>query len=445
MRIQTGLPFCHVLLALAVSVSAARAQDFLNEPRVLAPGVLQVIAPELDARDSFSLPMTLPNLSAESYQGNFTPNSQTLRGQATSVILFRDIWQLEFATTGLRQVRMTYRASDGTLIDRHYWYLVYRIRDFGKSLSYEDVTQQASFEYVRKEIRQDAAKSDRTMGPGKFLPRFSLEGWAENRDGNFELKTWRDAWLPEVTREIQKLEDPNVRLYDQQEISSIEIPLAENETSPGLWGVAIWEDVDPTLDYVSVFVRGLTNAWRIDPSSLGPDGQSAADLKDVRLHHKTLQLNFWRPGDEVAQQRDDISYGIPLVDDPAEQVLICRRYRLPGPVLNVYYRNPKANQDVLLTSVDGQVSLGDFTSPLVTGLNGKTLPADLATAVSQMGLPVAADAAVAVEVENRWWSIQVAGPEGPLDLNIRLEPLFWEKKDDGIRFIGTLENFWIYR
>lgn len=442
MRIRICPLFVLALLGLVLAGPAAnsQAQDFLKEPKPLAEGVLQVIPAELDARDSFSMPMRLPDLTAESYQGNFTPTSRTLMGQATNVILFRDVWQLEFATTGLRQVKLTFARPDGSQVDRHFWYMAYRIRDFGKSLSYEQVSQQAAFEYVRNELRFDVAKTDRSVGPRKFLPRFTLEGWVEDRAGNYVTKEWRDVYSPEVARQIQQLEDPNVRLYNQQEISELEIPLAENETSPGIWGVAIWEDVDPALDYVTVQVRGLTNAWRIDPAS-----HAATKLADVQLQHKTLQMNFWRPGDEVAQHRDLVRYGIPLVDDPAVQVDICRRYRLPGPVLNVYFRDPVSGQDVLLTSVDGQISMADFTSPLTGELNSGKLPEAVGEALTAMGLEVPAGTPVTAAVEDRWWTTQINGPNGPQQLSIRMEPRFWEKKEDGIRFIGTLDHFWVYR
>ncbi len=441
MRNRISIPVCLFWITLlSVSGGIAVAQDFLREPKPLAPGVLMVVPAELDVRDSFTLPMKLPDISPETYQGYITPTSRTLLGQTTNVVLFRDVWQLEFATTGLRQIKLRYRMPDGQTMDRHFWYMVYRVRDFGKSISYEDVdeTSQNAFEFIRKELQQDAAKTNPALRADKFMPRFTLEGWTEDNEGNAELKTWRDQYLPEVARQIQKVEDPNVRLYDQQEMVSVEIPLAENDTDPGVWGVAIWEGVDPTLDYVSVFVRGLTNAWRIDPAS-----RYNTKADDISILHKTLQMNFWRPGDSVVQERDMVQYGIPLVDDPAEQVLICRRYRLPGPELNVYLKND-AGQSIFVCGVDGEVSLADFTSPLVTELNGGAVPEALVQCMAAAGL-TADGAAVKTEVNGLWWTLEAAGADGPQQLMIRLQPKFWEKKDDGIRFIGTLENFWIYR
>jgi|GEM_PF-802284 len=420
--------------------SLSLGQDFLREPRLLAPGVLKLVPAELDVRDTYTLPMELPDLIAESYQGNFVSASQTLLGQSQNVILFRDMWQVEFATTGLRQIKLRFARPDGSTLDRHYWYMVYRIRDMGKSLSYTDVNAPGAFEYIKKELQFDAAKTDRSIGPQRFLPRFTLEGWAQDRNKNFQLKTWRDIYSPEITKQIQRLEDPNIKLYNQQEMSELSIPLAETDASPGIWSVAIWEDVDPAVDYVSVFVNGLTNAWQIDPAS-----RHAKTIGEVHLLHKTLQMNFWRPGDEVLQERDLIHYGIPLVDNPDEQIEICRRYRLPGPVLNVYYRSEGMTEDAILTGVDGEVNLDDFTSPLVVELDTLKMPAALVEALAARGVAVDDGTALTAEVAGKWWKFSAETPTGPASFKILLEPQFWEKSGEGIRFIGTLEHFWIYR
>ena len=41
---------------------------------------------------------------------------------------------------------------------------------------------------------------------------------------------------------------------------------------------------------------------------------------------KTLQLNFWRPGDVVYEHEEEIRYGVPAVSDPAEQAKILTKY-----------------------------------------------------------------------------------------------------------------------
>ena len=70
----------------------------------------------------------------------------------------------------------------------------------------------------------------------------------------------------------------------------------------GLWGVAIWEDVDPQIDFFSVYVSGLTNAYDWRDSSEGLQAGAPVAARPQVHTHKQLQLNFWRPGDAYAEE-----------------------------------------------------------------------------------------------------------------------------------------------
>ena len=68
--------------------------------------------------------------------------------------------------------------------------------------------------------------------------------------------------------------------------------------------------MDPRIDFFSVFVGGLTNAYRwVDP----PGAYVAGDPpgKGRQFLRKTLQLNFWRPGDQYQQNEREIRWGVP--------------------------------------------------------------------------------------------------------------------------------------
>ena len=73
--------------------------------------------------------------------------------------------------------------------------------------------------------------------------------------------------------------------------------------------MAIWEDIDPEIDYLSVHVGGLTNAYRWKDA---PQGFQEGDPpgKGRKFFRKTLQLNFWRPGDAVAENEREIRFGV---------------------------------------------------------------------------------------------------------------------------------------
>jgi hypothetical protein len=408
--------FALILLTGAVS----NAQQLGNQPKPFAEGVLNVIEPDLAARESYSLPMPLPGLNAKEYDPNFSPKQDTLYGQTRNIVFFRDVWNYEFAFLGLRQIEVQ---------GKNVWYMVYRIRNTGATLSYEQVKEDPRFDHMKYELK----RNEKVLNVVDFLPRFSLEGWV-GKNGDYDRVVYRDVVDLRMTKIIQNHEDPNRPLLNTYEMAMAQIPLSKNESDPGVWGVAIWEDVDPRIDYVSVFVSGLTNAYQIERSR---DGQ-------IGFKYRTLQLNFWRPGDIDEEAKDDVDYGIPLVDDPREQVEICRRYDLPGPVLQGFRVDGNANQDVLIFEVDGEVNLKDFKSALVTELDGGTLPAAVTRAFADAGYPIPNETKVESLVPGVKWRLQ-DGSSGLMFI-LRLEPQFWEPSfGKTIRFIKSLDHFWIYR
>jgi hypothetical protein len=229
--------------------------------------------------------------------------------------------------------------------------------------------------------------------------------------------------------QIRRREDPNQPLLDTHQMSKTKIPKATSDTDPGVWGVAVWEDVNPRIDYVSVYVKGLTNAFRLSRNLKEPS----------RL--KTLQLNFWRPGDAVAEPRDKIQYGIPLVDDPRKQALICDRYDLPGPLIRAYFVNEEAKRNVLVVEADAEVNLRDFTSDLTPVLDQGKLPPSIAQAFEDAGITVDQNVALTTQIQGRKWTFK----QGNDEYIIVLEPQFWEPNFGKIRFIKSLDYLWIYR
>ena len=421
-------------LVLAISVAAivtllittASAQtDPGYGGRRLAPGVLKVIPPSLDARDTVSLPGPMPNLTATEYTPKLKSSKETLYGMAKRVVFFRDVWAYEFSFTGLRQATLDVPTPNGNA-KQNVWYIVYRVRNLGTSLSFEEVKKDPDFAYLTKDLRRNVSISERN-----FLPRFSLEGWVyDDLQKKYTRVNYRDEIDPTAAAEIQRIEDPRVPLLDAVQLSTATIPPIAAENNKGVWGVAMWSNVNPKLDFVSIFVSGFTNAFRI-----------VRDGDSIETVHKTLQLNFWRPGDAVNETDDDIDFGIPLVDDPQRQVLITRRYDLPGPVIRVYQQNRDINRNVLVSEFDAKFNLEDFTSPLIPVLDKGRLPSLGAQKISQSGLDVDENTAIETLIAGRKWTFQKDGKTYFLDLEYQ----FWEPTKEGIRFIKSLDSFWIYR
>ncbi len=413
-------------LLFACSGTSSVDGQVIGQPRPLARGVLKTIAEDLNPRDMFSLPKPLLDLKATQYQTSTIPYRQTLHGQSGRVVMFRDnVWQYEFSFIGLRQAKLKVPNESGDIEDRNVWYMVYRIRDTGKTMTFDQVKQHPDFDHIKFDLKRGEPVP---ASKRKFLPRFTLEGWVAGESGYQKVK-YRDEINPLIVEQIRVREDKNRRLFDSHQMSEVNIPAAKSSSDPGVWGVAVWEDVNPKLDYVSVYVKGLSNAFRL-----------SSDMKKPS-RMKTLQLNFWRPGDAFAENRDWIRFGIPLVDNPRKQALICERYDLPGPVIRIYAINKVAKRNVLVVEADAQVNLRDFTSALVPELDKGRMPASIAKAFADAGIAIDNNAGLTTVIPGQNWTFS----QGEDDYIVKLEPQFWQPDFGKIRFIKSLDHIWIYR
>jgi hypothetical protein len=416
------------LLAISL-VGADLTASNSHAQKPLAPGVLKTVPGNLDPRDSFSLPMILPGINVQPYEANYISPKDTLHHMTRRVVMFRDVWEYEFSFLGLRQAKlMVPDLKTGTPQSQNVWYLIYRIRDLGSTLTYEQVKQSPDFDHLKYDLKRDQAIAAEEKF---FLPRFILEGSVitDAKDG-YQRIIYRDKVSPMVLRQIQRREDPGLKLLDSVEMSKTAIPLAKTDADGGVWGVAVFENVDPRIDYVSVFVTGLTNAFRLDRDSEQPN------------HMKTLQLNFWRPGDIVSEENDRITYGIPFTDNPQKQVLITQRYELPGPVVRGYHINrDAANLPVLTIETDAMVSLKTFDSEVTPILDSGKLTEEIIQAFGEAGFKISPQTVIKTVVPGKRWSFT----EGEDQFKLALEPQFWEPDQGKIRFIKSLDHLWIYR
>src|SRR5690606_6878299 len=131
-----------------------------------------------------------------------------------------------------------------------------------------------------------------------------------------------DRVLPLAVEAIQRREDPHRKLLDSVQIGNQPIPLSTPDEDRSVWGVATWVDVDPRIDLFSIYVKGLTGAYRFEdnPAELKPGDRPG---KGRKYTQKTLKLNFWRPGDEYFESEKEIYVGVPKgisKDDAKAQV-----------------------------------------------------------------------------------------------------------------------------
>ena len=287
-----------LLLVLSIVASAA-AQDqdsgSARPPagyRKLAPGVLTTVKPNREAADTVSTHNFIEALSLVP-DAEFTPFTSSLSGtmkaKATSTVFRRPVWNLEFSFKPLRFIYVDLPGEDGKLERKLVWYLVYRVRNPGAH---------------QKPVRGEDGKWDIQFVdyPLHFFPQFILESH------EFK-KAYMDQVLPLAIEPIRRREDANRPLLNSVEIGKVSLKPSQDQED-GVWGVATWTDIDPAIDFFSIYVKGLTNAYRWDDTAGGyKPGDPVGAGKN--LTQKTLQLNFWRPGDEHNPDETEIRFGIP--------------------------------------------------------------------------------------------------------------------------------------
>lgn len=282
-----------LVLATALLHSVTRADDAF---RPLTPGVLTVIPADTAIDDPLqrgSLVEITEGQAGLQWVPQRAASSTTFVSRGERVEYPRDIWCLEFAFKPPRTLDVDIPAGDLKMRRTTVHYLVYRVKNVGGR---RVVT-------TRHEVQGELDPVERTVEPFekpiKFLPQFVLEtreGIADG-EGISSYRAYLDRLVPSAIGAIRQREDPARELLDSAAISATEIAPGEER-----WGVAIWEAVDPRIDYFSIYVRGLTNAirWRkregrnIQPTD--PPGEH------IEQTLKSLRLDFWRPGDMAGEK-----------------------------------------------------------------------------------------------------------------------------------------------
>ncbi len=73
------------------------------------------------------------------------------------------------------------------------------------------------------------------------MPTFSLETLDKK-------KAYLDRVIPVAMAPIQKREDPKRRLLNSAEIAQVPLAVGTKDKDTSVWGVAMWEEVDPRID-----------------------------------------------------------------------------------------------------------------------------------------------------------------------------------------------------
>lgn len=269
------------------------------EPRQFAPGVLTTIPPTPEPQEMTSVHSIVEIRSNDQlrWRPEVIAPSRTLYSKAETARIRRDVWCLEFSFKPLRMIWVDVPRPDGQVERTLVWYLVYAVRNTGEGIA-----------PVQGE---DGLIAPQTVDVGevRFSPHFVLKGHDQGPDGQPLYREYLDRIIPAALEPIRRRETPGRELLTTVEMARRPIPVSEGRQQQRVWGVAMWEGVDPEMDFFSVFVRGLTNAYRWeDPRGAYQAGDPPG--RGRLFARKTLQLNFWRPGDQYLQHENEVRFGV---------------------------------------------------------------------------------------------------------------------------------------
>jgi hypothetical protein len=270
-----------------------------------------------------------------------------------------EVWVLEMSFKPPRMIYVDIPQPDGKMKLKPIWYMVYSVTNPGKVLVPTENPQPTDKlprvdrpphftprEYKQGDLQLPSEVFQNTWAvkyvdkPIRFAPEFLLvtdeydldspepgtppvgvEGGASRP--KIQPKAYRDRVIPVAIGPIQRREDRSRRFYTPLEMAVANLEQTPDgpkpvwrEIAPGetVWGMVTWEggaephQLDPRIDRFSIYVKGLTNAYKW----VDQDYQQGDELLSKRtLLTKTLKLNFWRPGDEFFEHEREFRYGVP--------------------------------------------------------------------------------------------------------------------------------------
>jgi hypothetical protein len=314
----------------------ALAQD--KKPIEFAPGVLTTIAPAPHVEETFSGPVPLVEVPIElesiEYAPQLHPKSATAYERAKAVTLRRTVWNLEFSFKPMRMIYVDIPQPSGKMQRKLVWYMVYRVRNLGGHLkpvevvetidkASEPATQHITF---KTEPTDEVELFGKTTTSLRFFPHFVLASTEYDKE-------YLDRVIPAALAPIKAREFPGreVQLHNSLTISEVPLLKSDDMNDNSVWGVVTWIDVDPKIDYYLVYVQGLTNAYQFE-DPMGAFKKGDAPGTGRKFLKKTLQLNFWRPGDTVDPHEEEIRYGCRIDPDEADQKAILAEFGIDKPV-----------------------------------------------------------------------------------------------------------------
>jgi len=342
---------CLVALASLLSAIGPAAAQRAVPPRQFAQGVVTTIPPKPETKEMFSgprplveVPVSIPGLE---YDPKRAPKTSTIFERSKEATLRRTIWNLEFSFKPMRMVHVDVPQASNRMQRQLVWYMVYRVRNLGSHITPIEEREEVKLESgevgrvhvnFKRGTTNDVELFGRKTTDLRFFPHFVLASLEYDKE-------YLDRVIPAALAPIKAREFPgrtDQLLYDSLSISEVPLKVSTEKEDNGVWGVVTWTDVDLRIDYFAIYIQGLTNAYRFeDPAGAYKSGDPPGTGRQITK--KSLQLNFWRPGDTVDPNEEEIRYGCRTDGTPEEQAKVLAEYGIDKPIDHLWvYRSTLA-------------------------------------------------------------------------------------------------------
>ncbi len=312
----TALAILCTFLLINVLCSQGFSQvEIKQTTRVLAPGVMKTIKPDIRFAETFTdrEVVELTSLGPEYDWAKIRfPNQKYAKDNPVTC--------LEFQFKVPRFIEVDTPTPDGKITKTPYLYVIYNVTN--RKWAEEDAKKVDAMQgdlLTDKELKE--RDTDMEFGstlivdefePGRynvktgestinFIPQFILasESLAFPKTKQYVLP---EQIIPLAIPAIIRQEDPN-RTFETT------VSMADRKIEPGetVWGIAMWQGIDPEVRDFSIFISGLSSAyiWNVDKEKHEPGVVGSG----YTMSRKTLKLNFWAPGGADHLINKEIQYG----------------------------------------------------------------------------------------------------------------------------------------
>lgn len=185
------------------------------------------------------------------------------------------VMEVQFRPMGLVYVPIT-DPKTGKVSRELIWYQVYRTRNRSLDTPVDDT-------------------DTLPVNPKDPIPRpYLIPEFFLIADASEQVEVYMDKVIPEAVAAIELREKLDLN-NSVEIIQRIPEAAAEGEDPTWIYGVATWSGVDPKTDYFKLFAEGFSNGYQV--TKVGDE---------TIVLRKTIELKYWRPGDDFQQTEEEI-------------------------------------------------------------------------------------------------------------------------------------------